>query len=739
MTRPSRSASAQVLSLLSLRVRKGAVRKRPRVWASPARLVLVLFGLTILACHSPEKVLAQSTPPKPKPAKLKINGYGFLGNRELKRILSTLELAGKKPEFFSPSFVEDAALVLASRVRRDGYLQPSLQISLQLDNGRHLEVQAATLTETPLPRPLRIVAARFHIHRGVLYYFKSLEFHGVTAVPEKTARSYFMETESLFSSKSGRTYTPDRVQQGVSSLKDTLDRLGYQDAQVTSATVHQDDHSGAVAVSVTVAEGPKYIIHSIRERFIDGASTNQDRVIQPNHPYSRIWLQDFELSIKTNQFHLGYPDAKVEIQNLPAAQDRPPTQKDLLALVTSGPQVRIGAVEFSGAKRTKKRLLKRSVRITRGELLDPTRVEEGRYRLARLGVFDAVDLSYRPEDEHTRDVLYTLQEGKRINLSLLFGWGSYELLRGGIDLEANNLWGEAHHLEVKAIQSFKASSGDFTYTVPELVGNDIDLFVNGSGLRRQEVDFIRLEYGGGIGLHKYFHSLSTDVSARYSYQILNASDFSAVQEVGTEGLTNPAVGAVSFEIKHDRRDNPLYPRKGYKVFLTLETATSYIGGDANYQRVEIMPSWHHPLGNGLFLSVGLTHGIVDSFGSPANNLPFNKRFFPGGENSIRGYQEGEASPRNAFGQLVGAETYTLVSVELEQALTPRWSFVVFSDSLGEARRLDHYPFDTGLFSVGGGLRLRTIIGPVRLEYGHNLNPRPGDPSGTLQFSLGFPF
>ena len=123
----------------------------------------------------------------------------------------------------------------------------------------------------------------------------------------------------------------------------------------------------------------------------------------------------------------------------------------------------------------------------------------------------------------------------------------------------------------------------------------------------------------------------------------------------------------------------------------------------------------------------------------ANNLPFNSRFFPGGENSIRGYKEGEASPRNSQGQLVGAETYTLGTVEFEQALTAKWSLVVFSDSLGFARRIQQYPWDTGLFSVGGGLRWHTLIGPVRLEYGYNLNPRPGDPSGTLLFSLGYPF
>ena len=702
----------------------------------------IFFLLVLLACWGEAGLVraAESTnATKVKPAKLQVSGYGLFGNRELKRILSTLELAGQKPQFFSASFVEDAALILASRVKRDGYLAPRIQIVLRSSDGKVMRVDAANLIDNPLPRPLRIVAARFHVRKGVLYYLQSLEIHGLSAIPVKTARSYFEETGTLFSSKRGRAYTTQGVERGLSSLRDALDRLGYQDATADSTVLRRDDRTGAVVVSVTVVQGPKYTIHSIREEFPDGTTTNQTHVVTPNRPYSRIWLQDFVLGVKTNQFRLGHPDATVEIQNTVGAPGQPATEKDLVAIVKSGPEVRIGTVEFSGAKRVSRRLLRRSVRVRRGELLDPTRVEEGRYRLARLGVFEAVDLSYRPEDAATRDVIYSMTEGKRLNLSLLFGWGSYELLRGGVDLEANDLWGEAHHAEVRAIQSFKASSGDFTYTVPELVGRDIDLFVNGSGLRRQEISFIRLEYGGGIGLHKYFQPTATDVSARYSYQILNASDFSAVQEVASEGLTNPAVGAISFEIKHDRRDNPLYPRRGYKVFLTLETATSYLGGEANYQRIEIQPSWHHPLGGGLYLNIGASHGLVDSFGSPSQNLPFNKRFFPGGENSIRGYREGEASPRNEFGQLVGAETYTLGTVELEQALTPKWSLVVFSDSLGFARRLDHYPFDTGLFSVGGGLRWRTLIGPIRLEYGHNLNPRAGDPSGTLQFSLGFPF
>ena len=64
---------------------------------------------------------------------------------------------------------------------------------------------------------------------------------------------------------------------------------------------------------------------------------------------------------------------------------------------------------------------------------------------------------------------------------------------------------------------------------------------------------------------------------------------------------------------------------------------------------------------------------------------------------------------------------------------------MFFDALGQAASIEDYPFNEGLYSAGLGVRWKTIIGPVRLEYGRNLNPRAQDPDGTLQVSIGFPF
>ncbi|MFN7141965.1 MAG: BamA/TamA family outer membrane protein, partial [Limisphaerales bacterium] len=354
--------------------------------------------------------------------------------------------------------------------------------------------------------------------------------------------------------------------------------------------------------------------------------------------------------------------------------------------------------------------------------------------LVRLGIFRTVDLRYDVVDEQTRNVVYTVQEGRRLNVSLLFGWGSYELARAGIELEQHNVFGRAHHQRLRAVQSFRATNFDYLYTMPEFVGERVDVFYNAFYLRRDEVSFTREEFGAGAGARTFIDLLQSDLYARYNYQILSAERIDVV-----EGPTNAAVGAITFELRHDRRDNPLYPHRGYRFSGYIETASEFLGGEVNYARLETQASYHQPLDEGRWLHFGFTHGAIFTVGPPSEDLPFNKRFFPGGDSSIRGFQFGEATPRNAAGQNVGAETYMLGNLEFEQALTDRWSFISFVDVLGFARRIGDYPFDEHLLSIGGGIRWKTIIGPVRLEYGHNVIRRTEDPSGTIHFSLGFPF
>jgi outer membrane protein insertion porin family len=691
-------------------------------------LMMILFGATTAAEAG-----------ETNQAKLKVSGYGFFGNRQLKNLLVTLQPEGAKPEFYDANFIEDCALLLVSTLRRDGYLKPRVVAHVTLDDKKTVDFEWLESGREPLPRPLRARRVRFKIHKGMLYHYASVQIEGLRIMSVKEARAFFIEKDVLIHFKDTRIYTPEKLKQSLNNLQETMERRGYESAKVEVAQLEQNDRTGKVAVRIKATEGRKSLVRSIRkEIYLESTNVvHEASLIKTNGVFSQPWAQDFKQNLRTIYYHQGYPDASVELVKTNKEEGDYVIEFDLLAKVFTGPRIKLDKVKFEGYRKTAPTFLAKRVGLKEGSDLDRVKVEEGRYRLARLGVFDSVDLRYDLINEQERDVIYTVKEGKRMDLSVLAGYGSYELLRGGLEFEQFNVWGRAHHARLRLIQSFKASSGDYTYNVPSIFGGDVDLFLTATGLRRDEVSFVREEYGGGVGLRRAFKAISSDLSVRYQYQVLNASKVDP--GLATEGLPSASVGTIIAELRHDRRDNPLYPRKGYKVFSNLEIGSSYIGGEANYQRFEAAGAYHFPLYDSGWLNLGLSHGVLLTIGSKAIDLPFNRRFFPGGENSIRGYQEGEASPRNAAGQFTGAETYVLGNIEFEQALTKAFSLVLFSDSIGFARELSDYPLNESLFAAGAGLRWKTIVGPIRLEYGHNLNPREGDPSGTIHFSMGFPF
>jgi outer membrane protein assembly factor BamA len=337
-----------------------------------------------------------------------------------------------------------------------------------------------------------------------------------------------------------------------------------------------------------------------------------------------------------------------------------------------------------------------------------------------------------------RDAVFTVEELPRWDASLLAGYGSYEQARVGVELQQTNLFGRAHTSRLHLVQSLKSTRGEYNYTVPELFGESVDGTARLFGLRREEEAFDREEYGGTAGVRRRIPWLRAEGSLGYTYQSLSNQD----NRLTTSAVDaeNVKVASIDLGLTKDRRDNPLRPRKGYRWFAQAELASESLGGEVDYQSFEMGAAYHTRWGRSRWWHFGLTHGVITQLGAPDGQLiPVNKRFYPGGDSSIRGFQKDEAAPRGPDGRFVGAETYTLFNVELEQAVTNTWSLVVFADALGQSAELKTYPWNERLYSAGLGVRYQTIVGPVRLEYGRNLNPREGDPSGTLHFSVGFPF
>jgi outer membrane protein insertion porin family len=671
-------------------------------------------------------------------ADLQVQGLGWFDNRTAEQKLKLL-FGNSHTTTMDAGALEDASLVLISALGEQGYLDTTLTVETVQSDGRVASYPLDARLEPPLPRPLEVTSATLRIAKGRRFTLQEISFTGLLAMKEKEARAYFVGETALIPLATERIYSPGRLQGSAGNLEEALRQAGYAEAVVTPGEAQVDHASGNVRVRIAVQEGRRWMVTGLRYEVAGGGEAPGDLANgRVGRPWNQLWRQDTATAIRRWYYARGHPDVDVKLVAQPAPAADGTTAVTVTAQVTPGPVVRLGAVRFTGNTHTREKTLRRLVRTQPGELLDPVKFNDSQARISQLGVFRTVDLRFEPPEAETRDAVYELVEGRRQEVNLFAGYGSYEQLRGGVEWRHYNLFDRAHTDSLKLVQSMKSSSADYTYTVPSLFGTITTGSARLFGLQREELSFDYEEYGANVSVLWPLRRLGLALTTGYTFRHLRNTDSQLATQATDDTQTD--IASLDIAVLRDRRDNALRPRKGYRLNLEVESANRALGGQVVYQKIVWGASYHTGWGRGRWIHAGYSQGVVTTFGAPSvNALPASVRFYPGGDGSIRGYQKGEAAPRDDAGLFVGAKSYLQLNLELEQALSNKWSAVLFADALGTAVNLRDYPFSEKLYSLGLGVRYQTIIGPVRLEYGHNLNPRPLDPAGTLQLSIGYPF
>jgi outer membrane protein assembly complex protein YaeT len=239
-------------------------------------------------------------------------------------------------------------------------------------------------------------------------------------------------------------------------------------------------------------------------------------------------------------------------------------------------------------------------------------------------------------------------------------------------------------------------------------------------------------------------------------------------------LSQPTrVGSPGFTFIRDRRDNPLESTKGTYTTVDAAVASSYFGSEADFSRILVQSSSyylvgkHRPPSRQFVIARSTRVGVENPFAStvilepvelltaPGNVdlIPLPERFLSGGGNSHRGFGLNQAGPRDLkTGFPTGGSGLFLNQLELR--LPPpdlpfvgnNISFAFFHDMGNVFARpsdmLNHLltwrqknpdlckeqatytqcDFNYISHALGLGVHYKTPIGPVRFDFGYNLNP-----------------
>lgn len=701
---------------------------------SRLRRLISLSVLVALVSLLPTSVVRAE---QAEPAKIRVTGLGLWRDREMRLALERM-LGKERGPTLGTNAIEDTAFLLYSVLNDEGYQMPVITIHAEVGDGKTEVYKLDENLDVNLARELAARAVLFDVKTGMRSYVDGVQIEGLKALETKAGESFFKPTQTLITTEAAKAYSPSRVRRAAEKLREELRLHGYAQAKVEASRVDADPtRGGPVTLRVQVEEGPQWLVSGIHYEKADPKEIGLALPRYMGQPWSSTLQQNSTEELRRAYYQKGYADVGIRLEVEAASAISNQRLVGIVVQIEPGPQVKVGEVRFEGNEHTNTTILRRRVRIKAGAPFDPVVIENSRYRLSRLGIFEAVDVHADPQNGEVRSPVYVLREGPRYEGNLLAGYGSYEQVRGGVEFRQMNLFGRAHQSHLELVQSMKGTRGEYSYSVPEIFGEAIDGTARVFGLQREELAFERQEFGVNATLKRQIRWLRAEGTVGYTLQTLKNRDNELTTRTADDKNVN--VGSLEAGLTRDRRDSPLRPRHGFRWFAQVEAANQTLGGEVNYERSELGGAYHFGIGKWQFVHLALTHGVLTTFRKSDETIPVNKRFFPGGESSIRGYQEGEASPRGEDGRFIGAKTYTLLNLEYEQVLTEAWSAVVFFDALGEAARLANYPFDERLYSAGLGLRYQTIVGPIRLEYGHNVNPRVGDPRYTWHLSIGFPF
>ena len=523
---------------------------------------------------------------------------------------------------------------------------------------------------------------------------------------------------------------------------------GYIQATVGDPTI---THEGKdIFITIPIKEGDQYKIGEVditgdlivpKETLTGNLNTVEEKVFRSS------FLNKDIVSLSEYYTDRGY--ANVDITPLTAINDEQKTV-DVRYEIAKGEKIYFEKITITGNSRTRDKVIRRELKVAEGDLYSSSKIKRSREEINNLGYFKKANLTTTKGTIPNKVVLNVEVEEKPTgSLSFGAGFSSVDKLVGMVQLSQDNFLGKGQKLDLRT-QLGGTNRFMFSFTEPWLFDTrwkaGVDLF----NMERWYEDFDSESMGGSIRLG---HPLGefTRVDFGYEYEEVDISDVdydASLEIIEQEGTST--TGAVTAGITRNTLDNRFTPRTGILTHFTTKFAG--LGGDNKFVTFIGSFSKYFPLPRD---SAFMFRGTIGySVGYGGEDVPIFEKFFLGGLDSLRGFEERSVGPMERRGEyrrfIDDRDDYDAVGGEKELFFNFEYIFpilketgirgVVFFDAGNAYRKSESYFSDIRM-SAGFGIRWQSPFGPLRLELGINLDPESkyDEDSSEFHFTMGSMF
>lgn len=570
--------------------------------------------------------------------------------------------------------------------------------------------------------------------RGPRLAVEEVRFEGATSIPAKElSKATLLHGPKIWGLSKSHP-GPAALEADRLALVDLYARSGFPDARV-EARLEGDGEARTVVFRVE--EGTRRTIGRLSfpgATAIAAEELRKAAKLSEGQPYDPGRDADAAEEIRKAYARRGYDETVVT----PRAGAPDPEGRVALAFeVAEGKAYRLGGISVSGNYKTKARRILSLGDEEPGRPLDGAQLAEHQTRLSRLGVFDTVSVTSAPVPGSAppeKSVVVEVVERSTRYVEYGLDLNTQRGLEVAVTLGERNLFGNAINGSVSALAGKERQSYVVEVGQPSLFGTRLFNAIKATYTLDATYDTFTLQtIGAETGLSWEFRPKQI---ATLVYKVERQTPFDVTP--GTEDEPVPAearIGSLTPTLSLDGRDDPFLTTKGTYLLFRDKVSREYLGGDSDFDRFESDSRRFYDLGNAITLATAARLGYARAHGTA--ELPVGERFYVGGASTHRGFKEKQLGPKGEDGSSIGGTSYLLANVELRAPLVGVLEGGLFLD-VGNAweGRIDVTDLR---WAAGVGLRLRTPIGPLRVDGGYLIDRREGESRTVFHVALGHAF
>ncbi len=590
----------------------------------------------------------------------------------------------------------------------------------------------------------------FKVVEGTKKLIREVRFTGVSKLDESDLES-LIKTSSYFWLTSWATGSgvvkKEYLENDARLIQHHYLTKGYAEVKVATPTVNTTDKG--LEVVFAIEEGAQYKFGKIDvsgNLINDKKSDTLDKIkSEKGEIFNVDYLREDVFSITDKFTDIGYAFTNVD----PATKiNRDSKTVDLNFNVDKGDKIKINRVNIVGNDKTQDNVIRRTIKINEQETFSSSKIKRSQELLKRLGYFDEVTISpEKTEKSGEVDLSVAVKEASTGQFSAGAGVSSGDGFIITSKIVENNLMGTGNSLSLDINSGQLRQNYIASFVNPRVNDSYLSFGTDVSVTQRNFEDFLRKQNGVGFnfGYPLFFlgETIADDVRANLGYELTQNEITDIGDDVAPFVKDQEGKGVSSALIPTLTRstiDNPLDPTRGSKQYLRFDYAA--VGGSQKYWTGQYNNYWYYPMVETTFGSFIFAQRTKLGWGESisSDRYPLFQRFFPGGINSIRGYQARQVGPKDDLGNYYGGNKQLILNFETIFPLVPSVGLngVAFYDA-GNAYDDDVNPSLSNLRqAIGWGVRWRSPLAPIRVEIGYPLDKEPGDKPVVVNFSFGAP-